>query len=83
MVSLLRGVALPDAQLTRPFTTSVLGLQVRYRFEIGPQSDLFVVYGRGGAQMLNDDDRGVGRLFTDMTDIRDADQVLIKVRYRL
>jgi hypothetical protein len=83
IVSVLRGVALPDAQLTRPFTTSVLGLQVRYRFEMGPQSDLFVVYARGGAQMLNDDARDVGRLFTDMTDIRDADQVLIKVRYRL
>jgi hypothetical protein len=50
---------------------------------MGPQSDLFVVYGRGGAQMLNDDDRGVGQLFTDMSDVRDADQVLVKVRYRL
>jgi hypothetical protein len=32
---------------------------------------------------LNDDDRSVGDLFGDMTDVRDADQFLIKVRYRL
>jgi len=76
----LRSSQLPA---TGPFTLSILGLQVRYRFEMGPQSDLFVVYGRGGLQMFNDDDRDVGQLFTDMTDVRDADQILVKVRYRL
>ena len=73
----------PGAELTRPFIASSLGLQIRYRFEMGPQSDLFVVYGRGGYEMANDDERGVGQLFTDMTDVRDADQILLKVRYRL
>ena len=83
VVTLLRTDQTPNADLTRPFTASILGLQIRYRFEMGPQSDLFVVYGRGGFQTANDDDRGVERLFTDMTDIRDADQILLKVRYRL
>ena len=66
-----------------PFTVNNLGLQVRYRYEIGPLSELFLVYARGGFNLLNDDDRGVGDLFGDMTDVRDADQFLIKVRYRL
>jgi hypothetical protein len=66
-----------------PFTVSNLGLQVRYRYEIGPLSELFLVYARGGFDLLNDDDRGVGDLFGDMSDVRDADQFLIKVRYRL
>jgi hypothetical protein len=78
-----RGDLVPAADAVRPFTTSSLGLQIRYRFEIGPQSDLFVVYGRGGFELMNDDERSVGRLFTDMSDVRDADQVLLKVRYRL
>jgi hypothetical protein len=66
-----------------PFTVNNLGLQVRYRYEIGPLSELFLVYARGGFDLLNDDDRSVGDLFRDMTDVRDADQFLIKVRYRL
>ena len=56
---------------------------MRYRYEIGPHSELFLVYGRGGFNLLHDDDRGVGELFRDMADVRDADQFLIKVRYRL
>ena len=62
-----------------PFTVNNLGLQVRYRYEIGPLSELFLVYARGGFDLLHDDDRGVGDLFGDMTDVRDADQFLIKV----
>jgi hypothetical protein len=70
-------------QRLAPFTVNNLGLQVRYRYEIGPLSELFLVYARGGFNLSNDDDRGVGGLFGDMTDVRDADQFLIKVRYRL
>src|SRR5918995_582359 len=64
-----------------PFTLNKLGLQVRYRYEIGPLSELFLVYARGGFNLLNADDRGVGDLFGHMTDVRDADQFMIKVRY--
>jgi hypothetical protein len=66
-----------------PFIVNNLGFQVRYRFEFGPMSELFLVYARGGFNLLEDDPRGVGELFRDMTDVRDADQFLIKVRYRL
>jgi hypothetical protein len=60
-----------------------LGLQVRYRYEIGPLSEVFLVYARGGFHLLQDDDRSVGDLFGDMSDVRDSDQFLVKVRYRL
>ena len=66
-----------------PFTVNNLGLQVRYRYEIGPMSELFLVYARGGFDLLRDDERSVGDLFGDMSDVRDADQFLIKLRYRL
>lgn len=67
-----------------PFTVNNLGVQLRYRYELGPQSELFVVYARGGYDLLNGDDRReVHDLFRDMVDVRDADQFLIKFRYRL
>lgn len=78
-----RGDLLRVAEDVPSFTVSSLGLQIRYRFEIGPQSDLFMVYGRGGFELMNEDERGVSRLFTDMSDVRDAEQFLIKVRHRL
>ena len=66
-----------------PFTVSNLGLQLRYKYEFAPQSDLYLVYGRGGFDLLTDDERDLGRLFHDMSDVRDADQFLVKVSYRL
>lgn len=66
-----------------PFTVNSLGLQVRYRYEIGPLSEIFLVYGRGGFDVFQDDERGVTSLFRDMPRVRDADQFLVKVRYRL
>lgn len=66
-----------------PFTVNNLGLQIRYRYEIGPMSELFLVYARGGFDLLRDDERGVGELFGHMSDVRDADQFMIKMRYRL
>ena len=77
------GRLLPAADPILPFTVSNLGLQIRYRYEFASQSELFLVYARGGFDLLDDDDRQVGQLFRDMTDVRDADQFLLKVSYRL
>ena len=43
-----------------PFTVNNLGLQIRYRYEFAPQSEFFMVYGRGGFDVLSDDERDVG-----------------------
>lgn len=77
------GNLVPTADPIAPFTVNNLGLQVRYRYEIGPMSELFLVYARGGYNFINDDARGLQQLFRDMTDVRDADQFLIKLRYKL
>jgi hypothetical protein len=71
------------AEPLAPFTVNNLGLQIRYRYEIGPLSELFLVYARGGFDFLRDDERSVGDLFGHMSDVRDADQFMIKMRYRL
>jgi hypothetical protein len=70
-------------EVLNPFTVSNLGLQIRYRFEFAPLSDLFLVYARGGYDMFDNDRRGVGELFQDLPEVRDADQFLVKVRFRL
>jgi hypothetical protein len=66
-----------------PFTVNNLGLQIRYRYEFAPLSELFIVYSRGGLDMQNEERHGLGSLFSSSLDIRDADQFLIKVRVRL
>lgn len=66
-----------------PFAVNNLGLQIRYRFEIGPLSDLFVVYGRGGLAQHAGEARRLGTLLGDIDDLRDAEQFLVKIRYRL
>jgi hypothetical protein len=77
------GNLLPVAEPLAPFSVNNLGLQIRYRYEIGPLSELFLVYARGGFDLLRDDERSVGDLFGHMSGVRDADQFMIKMRYRL
>ncbi|MDQ7996009.1 MAG: DUF5916 domain-containing protein [Luteibacter sp.] len=58
-----------------------LGFQIRYRYEIAPLSNLYVVYNRGGYAEDTDDEldgqfrRGFG--------LKDVEEGLIKVAYRL
>lgn len=78
----------PDARL-RPvagaepdFDINNFGVQVRYRWEFAPQSDVYLVWSRGG--FLREERSGESTL--DLLDealaLRDADQFLAKVRYR-
>ncbi len=65
-----------------PFGVQNFGLQLRYRWTFRPQSDLYVVYSRGGLAFQSPQDEGASDLFFDATNLRDADQFLVKVRYR-
>ena len=63
------------------FTISRLTAQLRYRWEIAPLSDLFVVYTRGS----NLPDRGYdtfGDLFDDALTEPVIDVFVVKLRYR-
>jgi hypothetical protein len=77
-----RGELRAAPEVLAPFTVNNLGVQLRYRYEIGPLSDLFFVYGRGGFRFMQDE-RDVGELFGNMLDVRDADQLLVKIRFRM
>lgn len=71
----------PDA--VAPFQVNNFGLQVRYRWTFAPQSDLYVVYGRGGILFEQDPDgSGLGDLLSGADNLRDSDQLIVKMRYR-
>ena len=63
------------------FSLRTLGFQVRYRYEIKPLSDLYVVYGRGG-DVFNEFSQDVGRGLRDSFELRDSEQLLVKLSYR-
>ncbi len=65
------------------FALRTLGFQVRYRYEFAPLSYLYVAYVRGGS--LFDTARGsysADREFRDAFDLRDSEQLLVKLSYR-
>ncbi len=77
------GELVESADAVLPFQVNNFGLQVRYRWTFAPQSDLYVVYGRGGFLFeQNTEDRGLGDLFSSAIDLRDSDQLIVKTRYR-
>ncbi len=64
------------------FATANFGLQFRYRYEIAPLSDLYIVYSRGGMERTDNPDDSTLELLGSGTGLRDSDQILVKVRYR-
>ena len=76
-VKTLRGVG----DTRSDFNVSRLTAQLRYRWEIGPLSDLFVVYTRGSNLPDRVDDT-FGDLFLDALDEPIVDVFVVKLRYR-
>ena len=66
---------------TDDFTVSRLTAQVRYRWEIGPLSDLFLVYTRG-SNLANQIDGDFAPLFRDAMNEPIIDVFTMKLRYR-
>ncbi len=66
-----------------PFAINNFGLQIRYRYEIAPQSDFFAVYSRGGDSFSDHDDHDLNQLFDRALRLRDSDQIVLKLRYRI
>jgi len=70
----------PDEE-SDDFTISALNFQVRYRWQIAPLSDVFVVYTRNG---FDDPERASFReLFRSAWNDPIGEQLVLKVRYRL
>lgn len=74
-----RGVASND--VVSPFSLRNMGFQVRYRYELAPLSNLYVVYGRGGF-MYDSFAAGAFDQFGDAFSLRNDEQLLVKLAYR-
>ncbi len=76
------GALVESADAVPDFRVNNFGLQVRYRWTFAPQSDFYVVYGRGGLSFEDGPGGGLDDLFGSAFDLRDSDQLIVKLRYR-
>jgi len=78
------GEPVPVDEVIPDFALRNLGFQVRYRYELAPLSYLYISYVRGGS--LFEEDIGsrfdAAREFTGAFDLRDSEQLLVKLSYR-
>lgn len=75
------GTPVPVSDHVDDFSLRNLGFQVRYRYELAPLSDLYVVYGRGG-YMFDEFSRGEANQLRDAFSLRDSEMLLVKLSYR-
>jgi len=75
------GNAVASADPIEDINVNTLGFQIRYRYELAPLSYLYVVYGRGGFDQ-EPTDGGAGDLLRDSFQLRDDEQLLVKLSYR-
>jgi hypothetical protein len=76
------GRLIRDNQPMDDFASINFGLQFRYRYEIAPLSDVYVVYSRGGSEDIDNPEQDTLSVLGDSTRLRKSDQILVKVRYR-
>lgn len=75
------GGTVPSDESVDGLGVSNLGFQIRYRYEIAPLSDLYIVYNRGGYEEDTNDD--VDSQFRRGFGLKDVNEGLVKVAYRL
>jgi len=68
-------------ELVKDFSVSDTAVQLRYRYEIAPLSNIYLVYSRGGRATL-EEEKSLGSLFSPGWDQRDGDSLSLKVRYQ-
>ncbi len=65
------------------FALRNMGFQVRYRYEFAPLSYLYLAYVRGGSHFdMGSGPYTVGNEFNGAFDLRDSEQLLVKLSYR-
>ncbi len=64
------------------FSVTRVEFQLRYRYEIGPLSDFYLVYNRGGDLFEQSAESSFGHQLSDVWSDPSSDQFLVKLRYR-
>ena len=65
------------------FTVSNFALQLRYKYQISPLSNFFLVYGRGGDRRNDENRDSLAELWTQGRHNHDANQVVAKLRWAI
>ena len=65
------------------FSVSDTAMQLRYRFELAPLSDIFLVYSRGGAFGTESGDEGPKTLLNEGWQGLQVESLILKIRYRM
>ena len=65
------------------FSVSDTSMQLRYRFELAPLSDIFVVYSRGGTFDTASGDEGAKTLLSEGWRGLQVESLILKIRYRI
>ena len=79
------GALVDSTAAIEDFQVRNLGFQLRYRYKLGPMSDVYAVYSRGGYAVddyADGNGPGLNRGFEDVFSLRDDDQLMIKLAYR-
>jgi hypothetical protein len=77
-----QGRLVPDSSTANDFSMLNFGLQLRYTYEFAPLSNFYIVYSRGGLDRFENADESLMSLLGSSTELRDSDQILLKLRYR-
>ena len=77
-----RGNLVGDGIATERFAISRMTVQARYRWQIAPLSDLFVVYNRNGSLFESSTDKRFVDLLGDAFGEPQREALLVKIRYR-
>lgn len=64
------------------FSVADTALQIRYRYQLAPLSDIFLVYSRGGDFSSDDGDEGSKTLLREGWDGIQVESIIAKIRYR-
>ena len=64
------------------FSISDTAFQIRYRFQLAPLSDIFLVYSRGGFFGSDSGDKGPGTLLNEGWSGVQVESLIAKIRYR-
>lgn len=75
------GRAVPSNEAVDNLGVANLGFQIRYRYEIAPLSNLYIVYNRGGYREDTKDD--LDGQFRQGFGLKDVNEGLVKIAYRM
>lgn len=76
------GALLKQNRAVEDFSLSDTALQIRYKYELGPLSNIFVVYSRGGRAEVDEEENIFGQFDPGWRE-RTGDNFLIKIRYHI